>query len=76
MNSITNTSSIRRTLQYIEWTLLGVYLVLIIVNRRENSYLSLPIPTFTSFACLTALTVLSFFFPLNRPMWQKKIYIF
>ncbi|GAA6616230.1 sensor histidine kinase [Scytonema sp. NUACC26] len=76
MNSITNTSSIRRTLQYVEWTLLGVYLVLLIANRRENSYLSLPIPTFTSFGSLTALTLLSFFFPMNRPIWQRQFYIF
>lgn len=76
MNRITSAASIRRTLQYVEWTLLVVYLVLLIVNRRPGSYLSQPIPTYVTITALTAISLLSFIFPINRPIWQRRVYIF
>ncbi|MEC4819958.1 MAG: sensor histidine kinase [Scytonema sp. PMC 1069.18] len=76
MNTIRTTSSIRRTMRYIEWTLLGVYFILMIVNRREGSYLSQPLPTYVSLVCLFLLTWLSFQFPIYSPLWQRRVYIF
>ncbi|MCJ8283308.1 MAG: histidine kinase, partial [Rivularia sp. ALOHA_DT_140] len=68
-------SSIRRTVSYVEWSILIVYFLLFLLNRSETDYNSLPIPTYVRFAQLFILTVLSFIFPINRPAWQRKVYI-
>ncbi|BAY49171.1 integral membrane sensor signal transduction histidine kinase [Scytonema sp. HK-05] len=75
MNAIATTSSIRRTLQYVEWTLLVVYFFLMIVNRPEDIYASQVIPTYVILASLSISTLLSFLFPINRPIWQRRAYI-
>lgn len=68
-------SSIRRTVSYVEWSILIVYFLLFLLNRNEIDYNSLPKQTFVRFAQLLALTILSFIFPVNRPAWQRKLYI-
>lgn len=75
MNPIATTSSIRRTLQYVEWTLLVVYFFLIIVNRPKDVYASQLIPTYVIFVSLSVSTLLSFLLPMNRPIWQRRAYI-
>jgi signal transduction histidine kinase len=76
MNPIATTSSIRRTLQYVEWTLLIVYFFLVLVNRRQDVYVSQVIPSYVILASLSVSTLLSFIFPINRPLWQRRAYIF
>jgi len=71
----TASSSIRRTILYLEWLLLIVYLLLFILNRSETSYSYLPIPTYVAFAHLIVLAGLSFIFPINRPPGYKQLYI-
>jgi signal transduction histidine kinase len=70
-----NYSSIRRTISYVEWSILIVYFLLFFLNRSETDYYSLPIPTFVRFTQLIILTALSFIFPINRPIWQRRAYI-
>ena len=68
-------SSIRRTVNYVEWLILIVYFLLFFLNRGETDYSSLPIPTFVRFTQLIVLTALSFIFPIARPIWQRRVYI-
>ncbi len=68
-------SSIRRTVSYVEWLILIVSFVLFFLNRDETSYSNLPIPTYIRLAQLILLTGLSFIFPINRPIWQRRVYI-
>ncbi|ARV60845.1 sensor histidine kinase [Nostocales cyanobacterium HT-58-2] len=76
MNPIATTSSIRRTLQYVEWTLLIVYFFLVLVNRHQDVYVSQAIPTYVIFISLGVSAFLSFIFPSNHPLWQRRVYIF
>ena len=69
-------SSIRRTVSYVEWLILFVYFLLFLLNRSETDYSSLLIPTYIRFTQLTVLTGLSFIFPINRPIWQRRAYIY
>ncbi|MGB6298585.1 MAG: sensor histidine kinase [Rivularia sp. (in: cyanobacteria)] len=69
-------SSLRRTVSYVEWLILIVYFLLFLLNRSGTNYSSLPIPTYIRLAQLIILTVLSFIFPINRPIWQKRSYIY
>ncbi|MGB3653676.1 MAG: sensor histidine kinase [Rivularia sp. (in: cyanobacteria)] len=68
-------SSIRRTVSYVEWLILIVYFLLFLLNRDETNYSSLPIPTYIRFIQLIVLTALSFIFPIDRPIWQRRLYI-
>jgi signal transduction histidine kinase len=68
--------SIRRTIRYVEWLILFVYFLLFLLNRNETNYSSLAIPTYLTFAHLIVLTGLSFIFPINRPIYQRRGYIF
>ncbi|MEO1431565.1 MAG: sensor histidine kinase [Cyanobacteria bacterium J06633_8] len=67
--------SIRRTISYIEWSILIVYFLLFLLNRNEIDYNSLPIQTFVRFIQLLSLAALSFIFPINHPAWQRRAYI-
>ena len=69
-------SSIRRTVSYVEWLILFVYFLLFLLNRSETDYSSLLIPTYIRFTQLTVLTGLSFIFPINRPIWLRRAYIY
>ena len=67
--------SIRRTLQYIEWTFIIVAVVSfvlghILYHRSENSP-----PAYIVLIALSICAGLSIFFPLERPMWQRQTYI-
>lgn len=68
--------SIRRTLQYIEWTLIavnaGIVVLVQILHQNKNELLG--DPHITLFA-LGIYAGLSFIFPLERPVWQRQIYI-
>ena len=75
MNLVT-TTSIRRTLRYVEWTVLIVYLLLLLLNRRPGRYELEALPTYVNFGGLVVSTFLSFIFPINRPLWQRRVYIF
>lgn len=76
MNLVKTPDSIRRTVRYIEWTVIVVYFLLFLLNRRDGSYHSQTIPTYVSLAYLTFSFFLSFFFPINRHIWQRYLYIF
>lgn len=67
--------SIRRTIRYLEWLILIVYLFLFVLNRSETSYSYLPIPTYIAFAQIIFLAGLSFIFPINRPPGYRQTYI-
>ena len=68
--------SICRTIRYVEWLILIVYLLLFLLNRGGVNYSNLPIPTYVRFAQIFVLTGLSFIFPINRPIWERRAYIF
>ncbi|MBV6622296.1 MAG: sensor histidine kinase [Rivularia sp. (in: Bacteria)] len=72
----TASSSIRRTVSYVEWLILFVYFLLFLLNRSETNYSSLLIPTYFRLTQLIVLTGLSFIFPINGSMWQRRIYIY
>lgn len=68
--------SIRRTIRYVEWLILIVYLLLFLLNRDGVNYSNLPIPTYITSTQIIVLTALSFIFPINRPIWERRAYIF
>lgn len=76
MTLVKTPDSIRRTVRYVEWTLIIVYFLLFLLNRRDGSYNSQLIPTYVNITYLALCTFLSFFFPINRPIWQRYIYLF
>jgi hypothetical protein len=51
MNLVT-TTSIRRTLRYVEWTVLIVYLLLLLLNRRPGRYELEALPTYVNLVVL------------------------
>ena len=73
---MTNSPSLRRTFFFVEWTLLLIHILIILVNGPPQLDISpartlyLPLLTLTGCACL------SFFFPQERPLWQRQVYIF
>ena len=71
----TASSSICRTIRYVEWLILIVYLLLFLLSRNRTTYQNLAIPTYITFAQLTLLTCLSFIYPINRPTSQRRAYI-
>lgn len=73
-NQITSLS-IRHTIRYVEWLILIVHLLLFLLNRGGVNYSNLPIPTYVTFIQITVLTFLSFIFPVNRPIWQRRLYL-
>lgn len=68
--------SIRRTLQYVEWTLLGINAVGAVVDHILNGGRYAPPGAF--YIILVALGIcagLSLIFPSERPLWQRRAYI-
>ena len=69
--------SIPKILRYVEWA----FLVMISL-RVLFPILYEPIPyevnsgDYLNFSIFGLLAILSFFFPLHRPMWQRQVYIF
>jgi signal transduction histidine kinase len=63
---------INRTFRYIEWSLIGLYILLAAGNGSfsVSSEISLKILTF-----LGGYGILSFVLPMRRPLWQRLAYI-
>jgi signal transduction histidine kinase len=65
--------SIPRILRYVEWTILAVLLIIILYDPDFSSWNI--VPHWVIFPCLGAFAGLSFWFPLDRPIWQRRLYI-
>jgi signal transduction histidine kinase len=64
--------SIRRILLYIEWTVITSTLIVVILNGwTEDSFVS----QIVTYACLSTCVGLSLFFPVDRPLWQRRAYV-
>ncbi|MUG99030.1 sensor histidine kinase [Scytonema sp. UIC 10036] len=69
---ITTTPSFRLILRYIEWIMiLGVSLGFILDGTFQISATT----SLQVILCLVAYTLLSLIFPINRPLWQRQIYV-
>lgn len=62
-------SSIKSTIRYVEWTLFAGFAALILLNHHTDGLIGLKILIFC------ALVGLSFIFPNNYPLWQRRTYI-
>ncbi len=73
--------SIPKAIRYVEWTILIVLFLLVLYLSALAKYFDYPdypepfIPSFMVFFSLASCTVLSFIFPLERPLWQRRFYI-
>ena len=67
--------SIRKALLYAEWTILFFTFLVVTLNGDTDSGYS-PLPDTAIYASLGAITLLSFTFPINRPLWQRRVYVF
>jgi signal transduction histidine kinase len=68
---------IQRTLLYIEWTVILVIAVVFAAfnnfnGRVEQSYVH---EIIIVYLCLSACASLSLFFPIGRPLWQRRAYV-
>lgn len=70
-----NYSTFGNTVRYVEWTLIIVYLTIFLFELRKGTYISRPWPSAAIFTCFGMTAILSFFFPINRPMWLRRLYI-
>ncbi|MEM7552641.1 MAG: sensor histidine kinase [Cyanobacteria bacterium P01_A01_bin.84] len=70
--------SIRRTIFYVEWTILIVHIIAVFVGGfiYGNKYVFIENTHVIILTALIILAVLSFYFPLNHPLWQRQGYIF
>ncbi|MEM7555090.1 MAG: sensor histidine kinase [Cyanobacteria bacterium P01_A01_bin.84] len=68
--------SICRAIKYTEWLLLIIYFILTILEFSNSNYSYEVIHFYDSLIYLVFITCLSFIFPINRPEWQRKLYIF
>jgi signal transduction histidine kinase len=66
-------SNPRRALRNVEWILIGVQLLL---SLLDGSYQYSLAETLKSLVFLTLFAVLSYFIPLQGPLWQRRIYVF
>lgn len=69
-------STFGSTVRYVEWTLLAVYFTIFLINLHKDIYISRPGPAAAIFACFGITAILSFIFPIDRPLWQRRLYIF
>lgn len=67
--------SIRKALLYAEWTILFFTFLVVTLNGDTGSGYS-PLPDIAIYALLSGMTLLSFIFPVNRPLWQRRAYVF
>lgn len=69
--------SIGKTLRYIEWIAIATQAIVIFCIIVFDNQPRLPIvfPDWLILILLLSLTPLSFFFPLDRPLWQRRAYI-
>jgi signal transduction histidine kinase len=76
MTSLTHSSSsLRRTLQYAEWALLLMVTVLYAIDQYFYKIQVLPNLFFKAVAFNLIFFGLSFVFPIDRPAWQRRVYI-
>ncbi len=63
---------IQRTLLYIEWTAIATAAIVISLSGWfEQSFVS----QMVIYLCLSACVLLSLFFPIARPLWQRRVYV-
>jgi signal transduction histidine kinase len=70
MNLDASSSSLQWTLRFGEWLLLLMTILIYALDEAATSTLVVRCVMFTAFFFL-----LSFFLPLDRPLWQRRIYI-
>jgi signal transduction histidine kinase len=76
MNSLTLPSlSLQRTLRYAEWALLLMMLLLYAIDQYFYKIQLLPNLFFRAAIFIVIFFVLSFIFPLERPHWQRRVYV-
>jgi hypothetical protein len=63
--------SIQRTLRLVEWTILSLYYLLLLATP----YSEFKSPKIWALSSLIVLSMLSLIFPIDRPQWQRRIYI-
>lgn len=68
-----DSASIGRSLRYVEWTMLAVAASVIAINGADYKAIA---AFHVTFASLGVLALLSFSFPIARPLWQRRGYIF
>jgi len=73
--------SIPKAVRYVEWVILVVlfFLILFIISLPIDAPTEYPqplIPPYFAFGSLSICALLSFIFPINRPLWQRRVYIF
>jgi len=73
--------SLPKVIRYVEWTILIVIFLVALIMLALASYFKLPeypsplLPFFMVFVSLAGCTILSFIFPIDRPLWQIRLYI-
>jgi signal transduction histidine kinase len=76
MNLLTlPSSSLQRTLRYAEWALLLMMLLLYAIDQYFYKIQLLPNLFFRAAIFIVIFFVLSFIFPLERPHWQRRVYV-
>jgi signal transduction histidine kinase len=76
MNSLTFPSlSLQQTLRYAEWALLLMMLLLYAIDQYFYKIQLLPNLFFKAAIFIVIFFVLSFIFPLERPHWQRRVYV-
>ncbi|WP_293022606.1 MULTISPECIES: sensor histidine kinase [unclassified Moorena] len=70
--------SIPKILRYVEWACLVMVtlILLFFILNKSLSYEAKGGDYLINFFVLGVLAILSFFFPIRRPMWQRRAYIF
>ncbi len=63
---------IRRTLLYIEWTVIACTAMVITLNSRDEPSFFISIVVYL---CLSVCFLLSLLFPIDRPLWQRRVYV-
>lgn len=73
----TSIPSIPKILRYVEWAFLGMATLRILFPLIHASMpYQANIGDYFNFVVLGILAILSLFFPIHRPMWQRQAYIF
>ncbi|MEM7552537.1 MAG: sensor histidine kinase [Cyanobacteria bacterium P01_A01_bin.84] len=80
-NMKTRGISIPLGIRYVEWVILIVLFLLLLFMQSlpidaPTEYPQPFIPSKLAFLSLGVCVLLSFIFPINRPLWQRRIYIF
>ena len=73
--------SLPKVVRYVEWTILIVIFLVALLIMALASYFKFPeypsslLPFFMVFVSLAGCGLLSFIFPIDRPLWQIRLYI-